>query len=229
MIRKCKVEGCDRDAVRGAFLCTLHLGEKRRCEGRVREYDERGNIISDRQCKRSAKPGLTVCHDHGGSGPKSMEVSMRTAALTTMQRFVRPYSGQLDPVTAFEEEFRRTYGRIKWLEEQIAGLEDEKDLIWGMTRQEEVTATEFAGTNSTYEARIHVYEEMLRWERKHFLDLEKVWIRANLDEKKLQVMRNHIDYTYVKMLEAARALGHDPDNPEVREVLMGLFARRIEP
>ena len=152
-----------------------------------------------------------------------MEVSQRTAALTAMQKFVQPYSGAIDYVSIFEGEVRRTYGRILWLEEQIAGLEDERELIWGKTKSEHVAAAEFAGTNTAYEARIHVFEEMLRWERKHMLELEKVWIRANLDEKKLAVMKSHIDYTYNKLIEAARALGHDPDDPGVRDALMGLF------
>lgn len=152
-----------------------------------------------------------------------MEVSQRTAALGAMQRFVQPYTGAIDYVSVFEEEVRRTYGRILWLEEQIAGLEDEKQLVWGITKQESIHASEFSGTNTTYEARINVFEEMLRWERKHMLELEKVWIRANLDEKKLAVMRSHIDYTYSKIIDAAKALGHDPDDPATRDVLMGLF------
>ena len=126
-------------------------------------------------------------------------------------------------------EFRRTYGRILWLEGQIAGFEDENELIWGKTEEQHVNAAEYPGTNTTYGARIHVYEEMLRWERRHFLELTKVWLRANLDERKLSMMREHISYTYTKIIEAARLLGHDPADPQVRDTLKSLFARELTP
>lgn len=220
----CKIDGCDEPVVPGTFMCLPHSQERRRCEGRVREIDpDTGEVLAERRCKKAARPGLTVCRWHGGSGPRSEAASSRTAALSAMQRFVKPYEGDLDPISAFEAEFRRTYGRIQWLEGQLGALEDERDLIWGQTKEERVNAAEFAGTNKTYEARIHVYEEMLRWERKHFLEMEKIWIKAGLEEKKLNLMRDHITYTYSKVLEAARALGFDPHEPETRDILMRLF------
>ena len=155
------------------------------------------------------------------------EVSQRTAALTAMQRFVQPFQGELDPITAFESEFRRTVGRILWLEEQIAAFESEQDLIWGKVREEQVNAAEFAGTNKTYEARIHVFEEMLRWERKHFLDMEKVWIGAKLDERRLTLMQSQINYTYGLCVKLALALGHDPADPGTRTIIGRLFEHEL--
>lgn len=214
----------------GAFLCELHIGEKRRCSGVVHTYDEAtGEVTDERRCKRSAMAGLDVCLNHGGNGTLSKAVSARTPALTAMQRLVEPYEGALDPVTAFESEFRRTYGRILWLEGQLGALNDERDLIWGLSQEDTIMAAEFPGTNLKYTARIHMFEEMLRWERKHFLDLEKVWIRANLDEKKLSIMRDHINYTYTKVLEAATLLGFDSNDQVTRERLMGLFTGDGQP
>jgi hypothetical protein len=220
----CKVADCDKPRVTGAMLCADHLGGKRRCEGRVTEVDPAtGEVLGERQCKRSAKPGLLVCQSHGGDAPKLKAVSARTPALTAMQRFVQPYDGPLDPITAFEKEFRRTYGRILWLEDQIAGFEDEKDLIYGLVKEESITATEFAGTNRTYEAKIHVYEDMLRWERKHFLELEKTYIRANLDERRLGMMREYLEGTYASVTRLLTDLGHDTSTPEVRDKMRRMF------
>lgn len=228
----CRVDGCDRPRVQGTFVCESHLGEKRRCEGVVHEVDpETGEVLKTRRCKKAARPGNVYCHHHGGSGEKGDLAANRASAMTAMQRFVKPYEGDIDPVSAFEMEFRRTYGRILWLEEQIGSLESEQDLIWGITKEEDVSATEFAGVNRTYEARIHVFEDMLRWERKHFLELEKVWIRANLDERKLSMMRSQIDYTYTLVVRCAQMLGHDPADPSVRDIIGRLFeneARAIE-
>lgn len=224
MAKTCKIDGCDNTRVTGAFLCVEHLGERRRCEGVVHTYNETtGEVIGERQCKRSARPGNTTCYNHGAVSAKAKASAAKAVTLTAMQRFVQPYEGDLDPVTAFEKEFRRTYGRILWLEKAISDLASEQDLIWGRTKEEHITAGEFPGTNTTYEARVHMYEEMLRWERKHFLELEKTWIRANLDERKLTIMRRYIDYTFTKVNDAARALGHDPADPAVRDTLMALF------
>lgn len=220
---KCRIEGCDKPRIDGAFLCSEHVAGKRRCEGKVRLLDDDGVLLGERQCKRSALPGLTVCASHGGNSPKGKVVSEHARAVTAMQRFVQPYTGNLDPISAFEAEFRRTYGRILWLEDQIAGLEDERDLIWGLAKEERITAGEFPGTNRTYEARIHVFEDMLRWERKHLLELEKVYIRANLDERRLGIMRQYIEGTYASVINLVRSLGHDTADPAVRDKIRRMF------
>ena len=228
MRKPCKIDGCEQPRVNGAFLCADHLGSKRRCEGRVRTYDEHtGEVLSDRQCKRSARPGNTLCPTHSGRSEKALASAQKAQAMTAMQKFVQPYQGDLDPISAFELEFRRTYGRILWLESQIADLEDEA-LIWGKTKEEEVSATEFAGTNRTYEARIHVYEEMLRWERKHFLELEKVYIKANLDERRLGIMRQYLEGTYASVVALLKSLGHDTSDPEVRDKMRRMFEAELE-
>lgn len=208
-------------------MCEKHLAHKRRCVGKVRTYDNEGNVVSERQCKKAAMPGLDVCNSHGGNGPRLSAASQRTAALTAMQRFVQPYDGPIDAVTGFEREVRRTIGRIRWLEEQIANLEDEQDLIWGLTKEEDITASEVAGTNRTFEARVHIFEEMLWRERKHYHELLKTWIRANLDERKLTLIQQNIDYTYSLVIQAARMLGHDTADPAVRHIIGRLFEREL--
>lgn len=219
----CKIDGCDNPRVNGALMCAEHLGEKRRCSGRVTEVNPAtGEVIAERQCKRSARPGNETCHSHGASSPAAKNSAIQARAMTAMERFVQPFQGDLDPISAFELEFRRTYGRILWLEEQIAALEDEA-LIWGKRKEEHIAAGEFPGTNTTYEAGIHQYEEMLRWERKHFLEMEKVYIKANLDERKLGVMRQYLEGTYAATVNLLKSLGHDTSDPEVRDKLRRMF------
>lgn len=228
MTRICRDPDCTKPASRGAFMCDEHLATKRRCVGMVKTYDDAGNVVSERRCKKAARAGLDVCNSHGGDGPRLSAASQRTAALTAMQRFVQPYDGPIDAVTGFEREVRRTMGRIKWLEEQIANLEDEQDLIWGLTKEEAIDAAEYAGTNRTYEARVHIFEEMLWRERKHYHELLKTWIRANLDERKLTLMQANIDYTYALVMNAARMLGHDTADPTVRHIIGRLFERELQ-
>ena len=136
-----------------------------------------------------------------------------------MQRFVRPYEGDLNPITAFEMEFRRTLGRIAWYDEQLALLASEEDLIWGRTKKERIGAGEFTGVNTTYEARVNILEEMQRWERKHLLDLEKVWINAGLEQERLSMLKAYSTRVRTYIERAFEALGLDLSDPRVLDAL----------
>lgn len=218
--RKCRFDGCDQKAVVGLWLCDQHLTARTQCTKIIRRLLEDGSTIEQR-CSKVARQGTILCGHH--SSKRSVEIQNATRAVLGMRTLAKPFEGDLNPLTAFEGEFRRTYGRILWLEDQIQQLSAE-ELIWGKTKQEEICATEFSGTNTTYESRVHQWELMLRWERQHFLDLEKLWITAKLDQAKLNMMRDHIAYTYSKAIELARMLGFDPNSDSTREILMRLFA-----
>jgi hypothetical protein len=204
-------DGCTaKRAAVGVDFCNAHLSEPRRCS-RVKTDGER--------CKKAAVRGLRVCRSHGGATKVAKAKSTKSVALTAMQRFATPYVGDIDPLSVFELEFRRTLGRISWLDHQISLLESEEDLIWQKTKTEQISATEFAGTNTTYESKIHLYVEMQNWERKHLLDMEKVWIGAKLDEQKLNLMKRYVEASYMAVLRAVKALGLDPSDPKVQEAL----------
>lgn len=123
-----------------------------------------------------------------------------------------------NPIAAFENEYRRTMGRILWYDEQLKKLTDEQ-IVWGRTKVEEIGATEFTGKNTTYEAREHALITQQRKEREHLLALSKVWIGAKLDESKLNIQR-----AYVRALDSAivgilTRLGQDIADPAVRQVV----------
>lgn len=214
----CREPGCEREAIERQNFCTRHISEPRRCK-KTKEVDG-----VTKRCKAWAMSGLTVCWSHGGAFPREHEKSKQVEVLTKMQRFVKPWEGDLDPYIAFENELRRTMGRIKWYDEQIGALADSKDLIWGLTKEERVMASEYPGTNRTYEARVNILEDLQRWERKHLLDMEKIWLQANLDEKRLTLMKAYVQLGYEKVNEALTRLGIDTKNAEVRAVLADVFS-----
>lgn len=215
--KQCKEPSCEAWALDQAVYCAAHVGKRRRCKFR-RSVDG-----IEQRCKKQALIGLDVCERHGGRFPQSQALSQRSKALSVMQRFVKPYEGVLNPINAFEMEFRRTLGRIAWYDEQLSLLSSEEDLIWGLTKQEDIGAGEFTGTNTIYEARANILEEMQRWERKHLLDLEKVWIGAGLERERLDLLRVYANRTFELTKNALEALGIDTDDPKVREVLAGVF------
>lgn len=211
----CREADCESRVLDGAIYCGEHIGQKRRCKATKPGTD--GKV----RCKKPALAGLDVCERHGGRFPNPQAVHERSKALTKMQRFVKPYEGELDPLGALETEFRRTLGRIMWLEAEISEL-DPEDLIWGKT--EHITATGADGYPSTkYEARPHLYEEMLWKERRHLLDMEKLWIAAGIEKERLRVMERQVSWTYNKVVDAIRALGLDPFTQENRAILAGIF------
>lgn len=173
------------------------------------------------QCKKRPVFGLEVCRNHGGATKAAKDKSARARIVGKMSRFVEPISADdplNDPIAAFEAEFRRTLGRIRWYDEELAQLEADA-LIWGQTKQEVVGASEFEGVNDTYEAQASLLHELQFRERQHLLAMEKVWIGAKLDSRRLEIQAS-----YVQMLDKAlsgvlSALGHDPSDPGVRAIV----------
>lgn len=225
--RLCRHEPpCEAPALPRAQFCAEHIGVSHRCR-RTRSVEGK-----EQRCKKYALPGLTICEKHGGRLPSNAAISARTKPLTAMQRFVRPRAGSTSYADAFDEEFRRTLGRIDWLNEAIAGLGDSDDpdeeesasndysaLIWGQTKREEIGAGPEPGTNTTYEARVHILEDMLRWERKHLLDIEKIAIGAGLEQQRLDMLKTYAARTATIMANALETLGLDIHDPKVLAAL----------
>jgi hypothetical protein len=214
--KTCKDPSCERPALDQAVYCGEHVGERRRCK--------KTRVIEGRtqRCKKPALIGLDVCEKHGGRFPQSQALSQRSKALTVMQRFVRPFEGDLNPISAFEMEFRRTLGRIAWYDEALAALGDEKDLIWGLTKHERGTNAEGLISVKTYEARVNILEEMQRWERKHLVDLEKVWIGAGLEQRRLDLLSTYVGQVQKMVERAFEHMGLDMSDPRVKEAILAV-------
>lgn len=216
-ITECREDGCTKPPIDQAIFCADHLNKSRRCK--ATKAGSKGTL----RCKKAALVGLEVCERHGGSFPQAQAQSGRAVVLTQMQRFVRPYEGDLNPFTAFEMEIRRTLGRIAWYDEQLSKLASEDDLIWGKTKEERVHAAEFTGTNTTYEARLHLLEEAQRWERKHLVELERIWLAAGFEREKLDLFKAQETRLLAVVLRAVKELGLDPNNDDVRDTLSRVF------
>jgi len=178
--------------------------------------------VAKRRCKNRRMVGLTVCYTHGGANKAAQKKSANARALTTMQKFVKPISAQdpeANPVAAFEMEFRRTLGRIRWYDEQLSLLPTEKDLIWGRTKRESKNATEFSGVDTTFEARANILHELQFRERQHLLAMEKIWLASKFESAKLDIQRAYVMQLDKALTGILTALGHDPSDPGVRQVV----------
>lgn len=174
-------------------------------------------------CQNAPMAGLSVCRMHGGAAPQTRAKSElhKAAVESGMRSYVTPIPAEdweASPINAFEMEFRRTIGRIRFLDDKLAELKVE-DLGWGVTKQEDVTAAEFGGVNITREAKINIYEALQFREREHLVKLETIWIAAKLDSRRLAITRDLMDRLEAKITNVLVALGHRAEDPAVRDVV----------
>lgn len=129
-------------------------------------------------------------------------------------------------MTGFLFRYRLLQARRRYLSEKIKQLfdEDENSLVWGTTKQEDVNATEFGGTNTTYEAKLSVH---VQWEFlviKELHDMEKTWIAAKLDVRKLEIEAATVERLDEAIVTMLRLLGKDPNEPETRQIVREALA-----
>ncbi len=173
------------------------------------------------RCKKWALEGVSVCERHGAHLPSNKAKNDKAVVLRQMERFVAPISKddpEAHPILAFEVEFRRTLGRIRWYDEQLKALEVEA-LTWGKTKAESIGASEFQGKNTTYEAKASLIHELQFRERQHLIAMEKIWLSARLDERKLDIQRAYVRALDVVLISILKGLGLDTEDPEVRQVV----------
>jgi hypothetical protein len=173
------------------------------------------------QCKSRAMIGLTVCEMHGGKLPTLRNKSERVKIENAMSKFVAKIDAtdpENNPAVAFENEFRRTLGRIRYFDEKLAEL-SEAHLIWGQTKEESINATEFIGVNKTYEARTHLYHTMQWQEREHLMKMIKISITTKFDERKLALLEQDVIALDTVITNVLTKLGHNVRDPEVRNVM----------
>jgi len=163
-------------------------------------------------------------HGAGGAEHRARAAVIRKERqeIKKMVRFVTGISKD-DPeaniLTGFENEYRRCIGRIRWYDEQIQLIDDEQALIWGKTKKENKSATEFTGTDTTYEARRHMWLVLQDEERKVLREMAKIWISAGLDVKRLEIERSKIEAIDRTLLRILERVGVDVYSDDVRRVV----------
>lgn len=194
----------------------LGFSEEFRCQARAKHSDPPGQ-----RCKRRAVPHMRVCVKHGGAAKQVRETSNRKQAVERMRKLVTPIPGtdfEANPIAAFELEFRRTIARIRYLDDVIAALEPDA-LGWGKTEETVTTSTEFPGVDTKFQATINVYYDLQARERKHLVELIKVWINAKLDVRKLEVEEQKVNALNGVIEVVLTRLGHNIHDPEIRRTV----------
>lgn len=175
-----------------------------------------------KQCGNGALPGTTVCRMHGGAAPQVQRKVQLAVLHNGLRKLVAPIE-QNDPesdmIFSFDMEHRRTIARIRYFDEKITELKEEKDLVWGVTKETVTRSGEFPGIDTVYEARLNSYYEAQFRERQHLTDLHKLWITAKLDEKRLALEADVMDRLEAVISSVIVGLGRNAGDPEVRMVV----------
>lgn len=187
--------------------------------------------IDDRFCTRIKKDGeqcgnfplhgLSVCKFHGGGTIGARRKSYEAKLTLSMRKMVTPIGvddWESNPLNGFDMEYRRTIARIRYFDDVLSTM-SEKSLTWGKTKREDKEATEFGGTDTTYEAKVNVVYAMQFAERQHLVKLSKIWIAAGLDNRRLQIEEQKVLAFDNAITTILTSLGHDSRDPDVRAVV----------
>lgn len=119
----------------------------------------------------------------------------------------------INPRDALQQEVDRTNAIVAWLGEKVAQLDDEfptvsdasgvtvngpvagglgnnakpHPLVWGVTQEQEVEASEYPGTNTTHSADMNLWYVMWKKEREHLVVVTTAALKAGIDQKRIEL------------------------------------------
>ena len=179
-------------------------------------------------CQLDAVEGLAVCMIHGGGSPQSAQKSEAVKlgrALNAMVTAIPDSDPEANPVTALYEAHKRCVARIRWLEARIAETLDADSLEFGLTKVEEVGASEFSGINRTFEARVPILMQLLQREYTLQVKLTETMAKTQFKAAELAMRAQALDFTAGLAESIATALGHDARSETTRAAIATALAR----
>ena len=182
-------------------------------------------------CKREAVNDTTVCELHGGKAPQTIRKAEIDRVSRELDGFIAPIAHddpEARPDYGLHLEYRRTVARIRWLEQRIADTVDANGLEWGRTKQEQIGAAEFSGTNTTYEAKTPVLVDLLARERAHLLKVTELMAKASFQAAELAIKQQSIEFVYDLVMDLVVELGRKPDDPRVHRALERYFTAQAK-
>ena len=136
------------------------------------------------QCGKPRVNETPFCEFHGGNNQVTIDKARRVRVEAEIRTQVADLSftdlwpeehPKLDPFTLLLWEIRRSGQRIEWFDRRISDLTEEKSIWWGITKKEEIGASEWTGTNKTFEARENILVKMQNEERERLKKLRDEW------------------------------------------------------
>ncbi len=165
-----------------------------RCRGRPPDYYcHATNRVEEGLCHNRAGEatdhmGVGKCKRHGGSTRSHAVRASNELARRAVETYGLPRD--VPPRQALLEEVARTAGHVAWLGQRVAELEAD-DLVWGKAKEDDVTASPNPGTNVSHAARVNVWLELYRSERRHLVEVCKVAEQLGIAEREVKLAEQH--------------------------------------
>lgn len=220
-----------RPSLRNVAFDSVDLVDQ--CEARASSKKSTGE-----RCARKPAKGWNLCWQHMTDKEREMvkQAGNTVAQVEQMRRYVNPIpvsDMEANPLVAFSMEFRRCIGLIRFYEEQVNKINDERDLVWGKVQEEQIQASEWPGLNTKWAQQENMWLTLLNKERDRLLALEKVWLAANLGAQQLELMQRVVGSLDFAVQRVLTRLGLDVNDRAVRKVvrdeLSGLSGRVAPP
>lgn len=199
------------------------------------EKNRERNRVGTR-CSQPRVNGTDRCKFHGGNSPNKIAadraIRIENETRSNLDKFTDLWDEKhplLDPFSLMLWEIRRSAARIEWFDARMRELTEEKELWWGLVKEEDLEASEFPGRNKTYEARENVILKMQNAERDRLNRLTKEWADHRFEALKIagygafgQAMRRTI-----KAL--CEEFGLDMSDHEVRDRIRRVLGEQPNP
>lgn len=189
-----------------------------------------GHSKAGRACHNPPMTGQRVCRLHGGGAPQNRRAAARRVAEERAAQAVATLGLPVDvsPTEALLEEVRWTAGHVQWLRGKVAELEDDRQLVWGVTRAEteagaslriDIEDGAVAGVSSAPATKVvqtsgpSVWYELYARERQHLVAVCTAALKAGVEERRVRlaesqgelvalVIRRILDAMYTALLGA---------------------------
>lgn len=167
-------------------------------------------------CLNYARKGQKVCSYHGGAVKaavakgKERQLEMRAEIALGKLRGAITRAPSINPRDALQQEVDRTNAIVHWLGEKVAQLDDgiptdddasgvtvaaggahtagkPHPLVWGVTQEQEVEASEYPGTNTTHSAEMNIWYVMWKKEREHLVVVTTAALKAGIDQRRIEL------------------------------------------
>lgn len=165
-----------------------------------------------------------MCRKHGGNLPGVQAKAKRNLAVAPIQKEMLGYGkpvGDGDPAEFLMGEIRRTQGHVIWLEERVQML-SQAEMIWNETkfeRKDVSTGEESSYDVQTQEAVMSVWIALYHKERQHLVNTIKIALSLGLEERRVRLQEETVTQLNAAITGILRALGKDPNDPDVRQVV----------
>lgn len=151
--------------------------------------------------------GFGRCRLHGGNTPNHVKSAQNQQARAAVEKYA--LSRAIDPHEALIEELNRTAGWVAFLNDRVQELDSADSM---RTRKG-------GGNGAIPEETPHLWIQMLKDERAHFVHVAKTCIAVGIEERRVNLAEQQAELWAGVIRGIVNDLGFDPNDPKVAKVV----------